>query len=120
MSTQLSFTKFENELLPEFRNKINLVESEEDVKKFFVYTVQNLFTRVFSKKNNYSYADIALDPGTENGFVLGTTLTATTDFKALWENSDLPNIVGRLAKNAVKRCLHLEKHPEKTEAKIRM
>ncbi len=120
MSTQHSFTKFENELLPDFRKKINLAESDEDVKKFFVYTVQNLFSKVFSKKADYSYDAITLTPGRESGYSLAPALMEAEDFKEVWNNSDLPHIVGRLADTATKRYSHLGKHPEKTEAKIRM
>ena len=43
MSKRLSYTKYEQELLPDFRAKINRAESTEDVKKFFVRTIQELF-----------------------------------------------------------------------------
>ena len=50
MIKQQSFTKIESELLPEFRRRIGTAESTEDVKKFYIYTMQELFNRVFSGK----------------------------------------------------------------------
>ena len=43
MARQLSFSKYEQELRPELRQNLNIAESTEDVKKFFVYTIQKLF-----------------------------------------------------------------------------
>jgi len=42
MTKQISFTKQENELLPDYRNKLNQAESVEDVRKFFIYAANEL------------------------------------------------------------------------------
>jgi len=47
MKKKFSFTRCEREILPNFRQKIGKAESTEDVKKFFVYTVNELFRNVF-------------------------------------------------------------------------
>jgi hypothetical protein len=41
-----------------------------------------------------------------------------TEFAAVWQNSDLSNIVQRIADAAGNRHKHLLKNPAKTEAKI--
>lgn len=121
MTKQLSFSKFEHAVLPTFRNDINHAESSEDVKKFFVYTTQKLFEGIFAGAIRFEYTDIALTFN-ENGqnYMVSDRLLASTDFRELWRDSDLPNVVARLAARAIKRCKHLNKHPEKTDAKIRM
>ena len=63
---------------------------------------------------------VTLAPAEEPFYLLSGDLERDPDFTAVWNASDLPRVVARLAKSAANRCRHLEKHPEKTEAKIRM
>ena len=120
MTKQLSFTKQENEILPDFRQKLNLAESSEDVKKFFVYTIKHLLESIASDKISCMYEDVALRKDREPYFKLSPRLLASREFKAVWEGSDLPHVLSRLAKSAVNRYNRLEKHAEKTDSKIRM
>lgn len=123
MTTQLSFSKDENELLPDFRNKIGKAESTEDVKKIFAHTMGQLLARIFDGRLPVEYGDISLRPEEVNGspaFRLSENLQGRTEFTEIWEQSDLPKVIGRLAQTAQNRYKHLEKHPEKTNAKIRM
>jgi len=80
MTEKRSFTKYEHECLPAFRQRINRAESVEDV------------SRLFSTKGSQS----------------------------TWDNSDLPRMVRRFAETAARRVKRLEKHSEKTDAKIGM
>jgi len=120
MTKQLSFTKQENEMLPDFRQKLNIAESTEDVKKFFVYAVKNLLESIAPDKIRCVYEDVALRVDREPHFKLSPQLLASREFIAVWEGSDLPHVLSRLAKSAVNRYNRLEKHSEKTGAKIRM
>jgi hypothetical protein len=120
MSKRLSYTKYEQELLPDFRAKINRAESTEDVKKFFVRTIQELFSKVFEGKMDLRYENVHLDPKNKPFCVFSDVVTESQPFKSAWNNSDLPNVIERLAEPAVRRYNYLEKKPEKTEAKIRM
>lgn len=121
MTKQLSFSKYENAVLPDFRQKINHAESAEDLKKFFAYTAKELFEYIFSgEKIKFEYNDISFMPEDAPHYTVSERLLKSTEFKSVWNNSDLPHVFARLAKRAVNRYKHLEKHPEKTEAKIRM
>ena len=42
MGKQISVVKYENSILPGFRNRISRAESIEDVQNFFVYSVREL------------------------------------------------------------------------------
>jgi len=119
MTKQHSFNKIENELLPDFRNKISLAESTEDVKKFFFYTIRELFIKAFPGEVFLEYEDISLEPGPEAGFTLSRRILGNAEFVNTWNASDLPDVVARFAGGAVNRYKHLRKKPEKTEAKIR-
>lgn len=121
MTTQLSFSKDENELLPDFRNRISKAESTEDVKKVFAQTMGNLLDRVTAGKLRLDYDDVSLLPEADNRpYSLSKRLSEQQEFSDLWRKSDLPHVIGRLAQTAQNRYRHLEKHPEKTNAKIRM
>jgi len=118
MARQLSFSKYEQELRPELRQNLNIAESTEDVKKFFVYTVRKLFGRVLDGKEAFRYEDIKLTPLEKSGFIISDKLLRDTEFADVWQNSDLSNIVQRIADAASNRHKHLQKNPAKTEAKI--
>jgi hypothetical protein len=118
MARQLSFSKYEQELRPELRQNLNIAESTEDVKKFFVYTIQKLFGRVLEGKEAFQYEDIQLTPLEQSGFIISDKLLGDSEFAEVWQNSDLSNIVKRIADSASNRHKHLQKNPAKTEAKI--
>jgi len=120
MSRQLSFTKFEKELLPDFRQKINMAESSEDVKTFYARTSLALFDKAFEGEFSLEFEDIMLQPGHADKYVISDRLLSSPSFTEVWNNSDLPNVLGRFTDMALNRFTHLEKHPEKTESKIRM
>ena len=120
MTKQISFTKQQHQVLPEFRRKISHAESTEDIKKFFYGTTRELFNLVFDGKMTFNYEDIALMPGSKDKYWMSERLLNSGGFKSVWDQSDLPAMVGRLATTSLNRYVHLEKHPEKTDAKIRM
>ncbi len=119
MSRQLSFTKFEKELLPDFRQKINQAESSEDVKTFYARTSLALFDKALEGELSLEFNDIVLLPGHDDRYVLSNRILTSSLFTDIWNSSDLPHILGRFTDMALNRYKHLEKHPEKTEAKIR-
>jgi hypothetical protein len=120
MTTQLSFTKIENELLPEYRRKVGSAESTEDVKKFYVYTIQDLLRQVFAGKIDPAFDEITLQPDQQPAFVFSSGIAGNEEFVSIWNSSDLPNVVTRFTETAVNHYRRLEKNPKKTEAKIRM
>lgn len=120
MTTQLSFTKIENELLPKFRKNIGAAESTEDVKKFYIYTIQELLNTVFVDKIKFDYTDISFNPGEEPPFSLNKQFYDMEDFTTVWYGSDLPHVVARFTDSCVNHYNHLGKNRAKTESKIRM
>lgn len=119
MKKQKSFAHIEQELRHTYRNNLNIAESDEDVKKFFAYTVQDLLEQACEGQVTVKYDDICLDSDGLEGFVCSKSLQKNKVFMQVWKNSDLPRIVERLAENGLNRIKHLvERHPDKTEAKI--
>ncbi len=119
MARQVSFTKFENEALHSYRQKLNSAESTEDVRKFFFYTTQSLFENVFDGKLSVEPEDITLIRDTKPHFRFAQRILSADLFAETWGQSDLSRVLGRFAESAASRMKHLEKHPEKTDQKIR-
>ena len=119
MTEQESFTKHEHTILPNFRENINRSESTEDVKKFFTYSVQELFKHVFEGRITFEYEDVSLTPESDSSYRLSERILNSKDFSSVWKNSDLPRVISRLAESALHRYKHLKKNPEKTGSKIR-
>ena len=119
MTKQLSFTKCEHKVLPKFRHRINEAESTEDVKKFFVQTTKELFEDVFEGKMDFEYEDFKLRVDIDPFYALSDRIMSSNSIKSVWNASDLPRVVCRLAESAVGRYKRLEKNPEKSNTKIR-
>ena len=119
MSNQTSYRKYEQEILPNYRNRLNQAESTEDVKKFFNYAVQELFAKIFSHSMQFDFEDISLDPNFSPPYKLSDRIMSNREFLAVHDQSDLKQILEKLAETAINRYKHLEKHPERTNSKIR-
>ena len=120
MTKKVSFTRHERKILPNFRQKISMAESTEDVRKFFVYTVKELFNSVFEGQMGFEDEEFKLTPDRKPYYRLSERLLSSKDFRSVWNESDLPRVINRLAESSIRRCKHLEKHPEKTDSKVRM
>ncbi len=118
MKKQISYSKHEQEIRRILRASIGSAESTEDVKKIFFYAVRNLLKKVLELEMGVDYEDIRLEPSEREGFAISSRLWGMPAFASAWHNSDLPHILRRMADVAIKRSKHLEKHPDKTEAKI--
>ncbi len=119
MTEQISFTRFENEVLPVFRMKISKAESTEDVKKFFFQTLRDLFDKIFGGTLVFEREHVLLVPNADPCAVISPALHSQPPFAEAWGTSDLKRVIDRLAKTACNRYVHLEKNHEKTNSKIR-
>lgn len=119
MAPQISFTKYENEVLPDFRKKINLAESTEDVINSFVQTITELCNAIFKEKIDFDYEDITLILDREPHYRINQRFFGSNEFAAIWNDSDLSRVIGRFAKTAMNRYKRLEKYSEKTDIKMR-
>jgi len=119
MTKQMSFTKYERKILPDYRQRISSAESIQDVKNFFVYMVGLLFNEIFTDPLRLEDTDIKLTPGRPTAYQLSKRLRSVPEFHAVWKTSDLSDVLDRMAEMACNRCRHLEKQPEKIPSKIR-
>jgi glycyl-tRNA synthetase beta subunit len=120
MTEQISFTKYERQVLPVLRENLNQAESTEDIKKFFSYALKELLQQIFAEQEmEFDYTDVVFDSAEEPFYTIDERLRTLDGFAATWENSDLPHIISNFAQAAKNRYTRLEKHFDKTEAKIR-
>ena len=115
-----SFRKFEHMILPRFRQKINEAESTEDIQKMFTLSIMNMFEKAFNGRLPLEYGDVRLEPHKHPHFSVSRRLLKDRNIRSIWGDSDILQILEGLAESAAHRHKHLEKHPEKTDAKIRM
>lgn len=78
-----SYTKYEHQVLPGFRQNLNAAESTEDVRKFFTYAIKELLGGIFGEKVDVRQEDIALRPEQEPPFSLGTGLQSHPEFRSV-------------------------------------
>jgi len=118
MTQMMSLTKYEHQVLPRLRDQLNQSESVEDVKKFFVATVQDFLSLATEGNVSADYDDISLSPGETPYYTLSSQLADHASIKAL-ADSDLEAVLKRLAEQASHRHAHLMKNNTKTNLKIK-
>ncbi len=119
MSRQMSFTKYERKILPDYRQRLSAAESVHDVRRFFVYMAGLLMKEIFADKLILTEGDMELTPDGDAPYRLGYRLSSHPEFRDAWDASDLSDVLARMAEMACNRCRHLEKQPERIPAKIR-
>ena len=118
MTQMMSFTKYENQILSKYRDQLNQAESVEDVKKFFVGTIQELLELATEGSLTADYEDISLLPDQEPCFSLEPKVKNSNEMKEM-ENSDINAVLKRFAEQATHRYKHLSKNNTKTKLKIK-
>ena len=119
MEKNFSFSHLENELIPEFRDRVNTSEDILDLKNLFAYTMALLLKGVFLEKINFNQQDVVFDPQAENYLKITPTLARNSDFLEMAGTSDLLKVMGRFSHTIHNRYLHLLRHPPKRAIKIR-
>ena len=118
MTRQTSFTRLEQSILPGFRDRMERAESTEDVRKFFAETAASLLSDALGRPGAVRSMDVRLTPGQGEGYAVERNVMESPVFQETWQDSDLGRILADLARGAANRFAHLDKHPEKTEAKM--
>ena len=118
MTQMMSLTKYEHQVVPKLRDQLNQSESVEDVKKFFIGTIQEFLGLVTEGDLSADYDDISLLPDKKPYYSLSPKLAGNSAIKELGD-SDLDAVLERLAEQAAHRHQHLSKNNAKTNLKIK-
>jgi len=120
MEKQISFSTLGNESIHQFRDKINNAENTVDLKNHFAFTVIDFLNQIFEKSQlDIDADDIQLTPDKNALYEFSDKLLDNVEFKKIWDISDLKNVIHKFADTAHHRYIHLNKHKEKTNKKIR-
>lgn len=114
MSAQQSFSRQEHEILPQYRPAVAAASTQEEVRKVFARATCALLEQASKDTVKCRHEDVTLLPDAAPHYRLADALQAQPAFAAIATDSDLHAILGRLAEQAVHRCVHLAKHREKT------
>lgn len=118
MTQMMSLTKYEHQVVPKLRDQLNQSESVEDVKKFFISTIQEFLELATEGSLSAGYEDIALIPEQAPYYSLSSQIVDSSAMKEL-EDSDINAVLQRLAEQAAHRHQHLSKNNTKTNLKIK-
>ena len=118
MTQMMSLTKYEHQVLPKLRQQLNISESVEDVKKFFIGAVQEFLRSATNNDVEAEFDEIELCPDQHPAFALASELEENATMQEL-KASDMYAILGRLAEQAANRYTHLSKNTVKTNLKIK-
>lgn len=116
---QFSFTSLEKESLHLMRNRINNAEDKVDIDNYFSRTAADFLTKVFEENPVIMTDDVLFSPDRKPYYTVSKRLRKSDTFMKVWDNSDLPKCIGKMADSFFHRYKHLCKHPEKTDKKIR-
>jgi hypothetical protein len=120
MGKQMSFTGLEREYVPRLRSLINRAEDRVDLENHFCNTVADMLNRIFAAHRlKIGPEDVRFNPGAAERYSVSRRLFEYEPFRAMWENSNLKHVIEGFARSAYRRYMHLDRHPEKTEKKIR-
>ncbi|MBN2726618.1 hypothetical protein JXR74_04555 [Candidatus Mcinerneyibacteriota bacterium] len=120
MNRTLSFTSHARIFFPELRERLNQTERPHEALNEFTVAATSFLKRACDEKGvNLPGEAVTLTPGEEDLFTLHSDLLNQEAFQKLWNESDLPHIISQMAEQATNRWIHLSKHQEKTNKKIR-
>ena len=120
MEKHISFSTLGNEYVRMLRDKINNAENITDLKNHFAFTVIDFLNQIFEKsKLDIDADDIIFNPDVEDLYVLSDKLINDLEFNKIWGISDLKHVIYKFADSANHRFIHINKHNEKTNKKIR-
>ncbi len=120
MSRTLSFTSHARVYFSELRERLNQTERPLEALKEFSVAATSFLTKACEEKGVTLPGEaVTLTPGEDDLFMIHSDLLSQETFQKLWTDSDLPHIISQMAEQATNRWIHLSKHQEKTNKKIR-
>ncbi|MBN2460655.1 MAG: hypothetical protein JXB60_03525 [Candidatus Cloacimonetes bacterium] len=120
MKNQISYSTLGNTFIHRMRNEINNSEDAVDLENCFSLTSTDFLREVFGEiEIEINSDDIVFDSQKKDYYTISKTLSGQEKFKEIWQNSDLPSVIKKFAESTYHHYLHLQKHPEKTQKKIR-
>ncbi|HOP64206.1 MAG TPA: hypothetical protein PK358_07710 [Spirochaetota bacterium] len=102
-----------------FRDKINLSEDRVDLMNNFSMAAIEIVKKSIKGGADIRLDDITLDVDSSKGVRYSDRINKIPEFRELLEGTDLESQIVHLAEAAKHRYIHMAKHREKTNLKIR-
>ena len=114
-----SLSSESREVTHSFREKINHAEDRVDLMNSFSMAACEVVKMSMNNNADIRADDITLDVNSRKGFNYSERISSNPEFKELLKGTDIESQIIHFAESAKHRCKHLQKHPEKTNLKIR-
>ena len=114
-----NFHDIEKSFMGRLRSRIKTTENHDDLRHFFSTAVSDLLNSAYEGAVPILETDIVFEPSNEEHYELSRRLRGSARFMDTWNNSNLPGVIRKAADTTYHRYLHMNKHHEKTERKIR-
>lgn len=114
-----NFHEVEKEFFSKFRNRVTNSEKLEDLRSCFTTSVAELLGTLLEEEISLNGEDITFRPDETDHYWINEELKSNSRVSELLQNPEVRQIVKKAAQTAYHRYLHLKKHGEKTELKIR-
>ena len=118
----ISFVNFENlerKCMGSIRKKVNLSENRKDLELAFSQSITAFLNQAFQQDISFSEDDVIFRPNMKVKYALSSRLMNTKVFIEAWEHSNLPHFINQIADTTYHKYIHMGKHGEKTDRKIR-
>jgi hypothetical protein len=119
MGEKISFSSVGNDLIHNFRERINHSENINDLMDNFSYTVSLFINSVSPTKVSASVSDVRFISDSSKHFEINQSLFEVDEFNQVYHDSDMESIISKFADSANHKYIHLMKHKEKTNSKIK-
>ena len=119
MSDKSSYAKLEKHFVHELRQGLNHSENITDVMNCFSHIAGSFLRKAFENRIDILDSDLILTPENSKKFQYSNRVLQQEEFVDGISNSDMDNIISKFAIVAEHRYVHLGKHLEKSELKIR-
>ncbi|WP_319562917.1 hypothetical protein [Marispirochaeta sp.] len=109
----------EKDFFSKFRNRVTNSEKLDDLRRCFTTSVAELLGTLLEEDISLNGDDVSFRPEEKDHYWVNDEIRSTPRFAEVLQNPEVRQIVKKAAQTAYHRYLHLKKHPEKTELKIR-
>ena len=111
--------EIEKEFFSKFRNRVTNSKKVDDLRRSFTNSVADLLGSLLNEDISLNEEDITFSPDEKNHYKLSEDFHGSSPFFEVLNDPEVRQILKKAAQTAHHRYLHLKKHPEKTELKIR-